>query len=481
MTETHVSVGPGTSRTGREERSALPAWLRQTLPGLVVALVAIRVLMPVKDPDTFWHIAAGRHLQESWDFVLADPFGATAEKQWILNQWAPELVMHWAESLFGLAGVAWLVSLATAALLVVLWVACRRRSSALVSAAVMAASVLVMSASISPRPQMVTFVLTVVAVDAWLRTAADGKPRWWLVPLSWAWACSHGMWFMGAAVGAAVVLGLALERRTPASTLGRLALIPVLSVVAAALTPAGPALLLSPFQVGEITGFITEWQPAQATDPSFVAACGLLVLVVVWLARSRDRRRWPVVLLVALAAALMFMSLRTVAVAGAVLAPVAAQALQELSGLPRERVGRPEKTRTAVLTVLALALAALIASSQAGAAAIGRSSLDTSLERLPEGTVICNDQIDGGWLIWRHPNVQVTIDTRAEIYSADHIRRYLDFMAARPGWDTYPAGVGCTSALLSKGTPVVEALTSRLHWTVVDEDGSDVLLEAPSG
>lgn len=460
--------------------STLPLGLRQTLAGLIVAFTAIRVLGPINDPDTFWHIASGAHLAQTWDFVLPDPFGAAAEKQWILNQWLPQLLMHWADQTFGPAGVSWLLSLATAVLLLVLWVACRRRASALVTAMVMAAAVLTMSASLSPRPQLVTFILTVVVTDAWLRTALDHRPRWWLVPLSWVWACSHGMWFLGAAVGLAVVVGLAMGHRTSRGTLWRLALIPALSVVVAALTPVGPQLLTSPFQVAGVAGLITEWQPARTTDPAFVGAALLLVLTVVWLARYRRERRWHLVLLLAMVAVLALTSLRTVAIAGALIAPIAAQALQQLTGLPREPVEAREKVTTVGLAVVGLVLAALIAPAQAGATTTGREALRGPLDALPAGTVVCNDQRDGGWLIWRHPQLRVTIDTRVEIYSVDHIRQYLAFVDARPGWERYPARVRCTYALLAPDAAVVEALTTRMHWSVVESAGDRVLLRAPA-
>ena len=41
-------------------------------------------------------------------------------------------------------------------------------------------------------------------------TAEDGKLRWWLVPLTWAWANLHGMWSVGIIIG--IVAAKLLEK-----------------------------------------------------------------------------------------------------------------------------------------------------------------------------------------------------------------------------------------------------------------------------
>lgn len=459
--------------------SPLTRTVGPVLAGVIGAILTLRVLGPIKDPDTFWHIATGDHLRQTWEFVLADPFGSATEKQWILNQWLPELAMSWAAQVFGLPGVAWLLCLAMAGLFAALWVACRRRSSALVSALVVVVAFVAMSGSISPRPQVVTFALTVLTVDAWLRTADDLRVRWWLVPLTWVWACSHGMWFVGPVVGLAVLLGMLLERRVASRDLGRMLPVPLLSVVVAALTPVGPVLLTSPFQVSQVTAYITEWQPSSTSDPAFLATAALLLLVVIDGARHVVDRRWPVVLLAALAAVFAVTYGRTIAVAAAVLAPLAAAALSRLAGQPREGETRRETVTATVLVGLALALAALLAPAEATTPARGANGLDPQLAALPAGTVMCNDWSDGGWIIWRHPNLRVTMDPRAELYSERHIADYLTFFGARPGWQNYVEQTGCTHALLTSDAAAVEALRAQAGWTQEAAAGGYVLLRKP--
>lgn len=447
------------------------------LPAFVLLIFVLKPLGRVKDPDAYWHVVAGEHLQQTGQFVLDDPFGAATEKVWILNQWLPELLMHWAHTAYGLAGVAWLLCLGSLLVGLAVLAACRRWSSPLVSALVVAVAFVALSGSLSPRPQLVTFALTAVTTSAWLLTREDGRVRWWLVPLTWLWACSHGMWFVGPAVGGVVVVGLVLERRMALRSAARLAVVPVLSVVVAALTPVGPVLLSSPLQVGGVTALISEWQPPGLGDPALLAALALVALVVVDQVR-RVRLEWTPVLLTLVALVLALSWSRTVGLAAVMLAPLAAMGVQRLIGEPVARVGRRERLVVGVTGTVALGAAAMLAASVAANPAIGPNGLDAALSRLPAGTVVCNDQADGGWLMLRHPDLRPTMDTRVELYTVDRIRAYLGFMSASPGWQTYPAEVRCTYAVLPTDAAVVPVLQATSGWQVVETSNDYVLLRS---
>lgn len=467
--------------TALTQRSGLPTWLLTVLPGLLLFLVAMRVIAPVTDPDTYWHIASGDHLRQTWDFVLEDPFGASAEKPWILNQWLPQLAMSFADELVGLAGVVWLTVVGTLGVLAAYYVACRRRASALVATLVVAVAFLATSGSIAPRPQLVTFAVTAVATDAWLRTAEDHKPRWWLIPLTWFWACSHGMWFMGIVVGATTVFALAVSRRVGLRAALRLGLIPFGSLVAAALTPVGPVLLMSPFQVSGVTAYITEWQPPSANDPDFLAALGLILIVVVDAAWHRGGRGLHVFLTTVLAFGLAVTYARTAGVAAAIMAPLTAAALTRLSRLAVPDVSPRERLVTVGFGVGALAVAALLVPASAGKPGLGANELDAEIAALPQGTVICNDWLDGGWLIWKHPNVRVTMDSRVELYSVEHIRSYSAFLNAKPGWENYLAANNCTAALVQFDSPIAGPLADLDGWHVIAARGGHLVLTQGAG
>ncbi|KRC88237.1 hypothetical protein ASE25_15445 [Terrabacter sp. Root85] len=465
---------PGAAQDhGPSSPAARLGWL---LPALVLALFALKPLGPLKDPDAYWHIVAGEHLTQTRQFVLDDPFGAATEKVWILNQWLPEVLMHGAHAAYGLPGIAWLLCLGSLLVGVAVYAACRRRSSALVSALVLAVTFVALSGSLSPRPQLVTFALAAVTTSAWLLTREDGRARWWLVPLTWLWACSHGMWFIGPVLGGVVVVGMFLERRLSLGEAARLAAVPVLSVAVGALTPVGPRLFISPFQVSGVTGLINEWQAPGLTSPGMLAAL-LLVAVVVVDQVVRGRGEWTVALLAVLGLVLAVTWSRTTGLAAVVLAPLAALALQRLARQNGSAVPRSERLAVLLSSGLSLVLAAVLAPVAAASPGIGPNGLDAALDRLPAGTVVCNDQADGGWLMLRHPGLRPTMDTRVELYTVERIRTYLGFVAAEPGWQDYAAQVGCTHAVLPSDASVVPAMRASGVWHLVSQTADYVLLE----
>jgi hypothetical protein len=474
---------PDPGAAGRSEAprrsSLLSLPVLQILPGIAAFIVVLRVMRPINDPDTFWHLAAGDRLRETWVFSGPDPWSTMSTLPWRLHEWLPELLMSWMQQVLGLPGVSWLLPLGAAAITLCLWVVCRRRASLLVTPVVMLVAMFAMSGSLSLRPHLVTFALTVVTAGAWLGTRDDGRARWWLIPLTWLWACSHGMWFVGVAVGVVALVGLFLDGTVRGRAWLRLALVPFGSLVAATLTPVGPELLAAPFAVRGYAQFISEWRSPSLTDLGFVGFLLLAgVTVLIWV-RSSRRPSWTEILLLGLGTGFALLYVRTIAVGAAIVAPIAAMALQGLLHTKPEPVRRREVSLTLGLTTVALVVAAFVAPSRAAHPAWGPNDLDTRIAALPEGTVLCNDYGSGGWLIWKHPNVRPAIDGRTEVYTIEHMQSYMDFQRAVPGWQKYLTQTGCRWALVPADLPVAEALTAQARWTVAARGASHLLLNAP--
>lgn len=472
-----VATVPAERVSGRARAGSPVARVGWLLPPFVLALYALKPLGPVKDPDAYWHVVAGEHLVQTGQFVLDDPYGAATEKAWILNQWLPEILMHWAHAAYGLPGVAFLLCVGSLLVGLSAYAACRRRAAPLATTLVLALVFVALSGSLSPRPQLVTFALTAVTTSAWLRTRLDGGARWWLVPMTWLWACSHGMWFIGPMLGGLVVVGMLLEQRVTTPEAARLALLPVLSVAVAALTPVGPRLFASPFQVSGVTSMISEWQPPGLTDPGLLAAMVLVAVVTVDQVVRRSRE-WTVLVLLVLALLLAVSWSRTTGLAAVVLAPLAATAIQRLTGEIAPAAQGRERRAVLLAAVVSLSLAGMLAPATAATPSIGPNGLNGALTRLPGGTVLCNDQADGGWLMLQHPGLRPTMDTRVELYTVDHIRAYLGFVAADPGWQSYPARVGCTYAVLPTSARVVPVMRATDKWQVLEQADGYALLRA---
>ena len=439
-------------------------------------------LAPLSDPDFWWHLRLGQRIMDEGISGPVDDWAPFASGAWAPTQLLPDVVAAKAYSWWGLPAIAWMLGVALIVIVILCYFVCRQRSGPLPAALVTCLATVGMAGSLSPRPQVLSFILVLVVVHAWLRTESDLRARWWLVPVTWVWAMCHGMWFLSPAVGGATVLGIALSRRLGFSAWLRIALVPVACFAVSALTPVGPRLLLGPLIVNGRTEFIAEWQRT-----SFDEAASLIVLFMILATAALWiwRRDWTPgqVLLLAQAGAWLFLAERTVAVAAAMSAPLLAGALgsamRETTDV-RDGSGRVEVRFLAVVTTVCLAALTLAVPSTAARPGLVPTGLDGSLSRLPAGTVVFNDDKLGGWLLLEHPNVSPVLDGLSDAYPVSQFETYQDIVGLTSGWQAELRGLGAEAALLPDDSPVEDAL-ERAGWTREGEDRGYVLLRKSAG
>ncbi|GAA5161688.1 hypothetical protein [Ornithinimicrobium tianjinense] len=465
-----------TQRQGRDWGLALPA--RLAFPAMLMLVALLRYVSPIGDPDTFWHVRTGHWIRDAWQFHGPDPFTRTATVDWTLHEWIPELAMSVADDVWGMRGLIMFKIVSLALLMLTIYWVCRQRSSILVAGFVTGATVAAMSSSISPRPQMLTFVLTLLAVHGWLASAQDGRPRWWLVALSWVWASSHGMWFVGVMVGIAVVLGSLLDRAGSRRWFGKAGLILLCQVAAAAAGPAGWHVLTAPLRVSATTALISEWRPASLMDVAFAIFVSLAGLVVILWSRRTERVTWRALMLLALSAGLALIGVRLVAVGAAVLAPVAASAIEEALEYRRERVSSTEVAATSLGILLGIAGALLLVASMARPVSWGPAGLVDELATVPPGATVCNSYGLGGWLLYVAPNLLPVVDGRSEIYAPTHVATSMA-MESGAGWREFADTHDCSVALLDSDAPAIELFTAVGGWTPVATADGYTLLRRP--
>jgi hypothetical protein len=467
-------IGPPSD--GHPMRRLMDRLASLTLLALIpMALLRIG-LRPVGDPDTFWHIKAGEHLWQTWSFVAPDALSRFSEHPWVLHEWLPELAFFGASSAGGLPAVAWLNCAAIGVLFAVLYLLCRQWVPLMSGAILATAGVFGASASLSPRPQLVTFILLALVTTAWIRTAEDLRPRWWLIPLTWVWACSHGLWFAGVIAGCAAVAGLALDRRLTGRQGLTLALLPIGCAVAGMLTPVGPNLLVAALRIGDATSLVTEWAPPTITSPNVALTLSLaLALILLWSRRTR-RVSWAHLALLTVAVGWTLLYSRTVALGAVMLPPLLATAwpiLEASSSASR----RAERVTLWGSVAASLVVAALVLPSLAKAPGMPHD-LDKELDKLAPGTVVFDDYSVGGWMLWRHPKLAPVIDPRIEVYDASYVNAYRAAMAVAPGWEATVTSTGADHALLRAGSPLAWALADYAGWvTVATADGYALLRE----
>lgn len=460
-------------------RRHLLAWVPLAIMALLPWFLLLGRGYQVSDPDTFWHIRAGDFLRSTGQFSGPEPWSPFSSNPWVLHEWLPELAFSVANERAGLPGVAWVWYAMTLGVAVALYLSCRSQGPAVLAALATVLGLLGMWASLSPRPQMATFAFAAVATAAWLTSSKDGRRRWWLVPLTWVWACSHGMWFVSPMLGLAAVVGLALQplRRRHAR---RLAPVVLMCLFVGAVTPVGPKLLLAPLSVSGYTWFVSEWDPPRLSSPPVLATLLLLVVVAVMWARSGRRTDPVAVLLWLIAVTWTLMYTRTVAVGAAVAAPLFVSALSAhitFGAGRRPRGSRKAEIWTLTSTALASSVAALVLLPASTATAGMPTGLDAALNRLPPGTVVFNEYGFGGWLRYAHPNVVPVIDERTEVFSPSYVERYLSARSSSTNWTEFARETGSTAALVPDDSAVAAALERSGLWRTSGSDAGLVLYE----
>ena len=278
-----------------------------------------------------------------------------------------------------------------------------------------------------------------------------------------------------------VILGLLLDRRLTMRSAGRLMLVPMASLAVVALTPVGPRLLLSPFEVSEnAAAYVQEWQstPVRGTLTAIITLLLIAGAVIGWI-RSREKTPWWKILL-AIAAVISTLSmLRTIPIGAIIAAPLAASALQSLRGttpdLPQRRAIRQWALLMLAGALIAVPVTAVIAQQPGDVPERLRATLDAA----PAGSVVLNDHSLSGWLLWREPQLVSVMDLRSEIFGKAYVEAYLRNAEVRPGWQSFLAETKPTYALLRSESPIRLALQEELHWVPLQTAQGFTVLRAP--
>lgn len=457
------------------------SWVvRHAAPLLAVAVLvglAVRHAMrPLRNDDTFFHLRYGAEFLGGWS--LDEPGSVTdyATRDWVPTQWLPQVALAKLEELGGLAAVSWVAGLAFVAYAVVLYLAARQEAPALVAVLMATLAFIASGQGLSARPQMLSYLLVAVVVAAWLRSCRDGRVRWWLVPVTWLWAMCHGMWPVAVVIGAVAVIGGRLDGTFRGGLLLRQAAVPLLSVVIAALTPLGPRLIGEVIVVASRGAYFAEWGPPKFTEPfalTVVAVLGVTVLLLV----HRGPVSWTHTLLLLVAGGWAIYSMRTTPVAAAMMAPLGAAALARL--LPKRPDGGHDRWLAVAMGGAGLALLAALVPPSAEAGPERPVWVDSTLDDLPAGTRLLNSWDWGGWLMYRHPQLELLMHGYGDSFTTDELDRNVDITRVQPGWHDLVEDVDADYALVDPGSPLGYALVEALGWRVVQDSEHMQLLAPP--
>lgn len=425
--------------------------------------------------DTYFHLRFGSEfLTGNWSLWSPGSPTEAGTREWVPTQWATQMLMASVERAGGIAGVAWLAALAFVSYAVVLYCASRRHAPPLAAAVASIMAFLASSAGLSARPQVISYILTAVVASAWLSAADDRRVRWWVIPATWIWSCLHGMWVVGLTISAAGAVGIILEQRSRSSL--RHLLVPALSLVAVLLNPLGPSIVSEAFTVGSRGEYFLEWGPTNFKSAPAVVLGLLLGGTIVSFARQRAVR-WSRVLLLLLAGAWAVYAIRCVPAAAAISAPLAAEALA--AWIPPAEVRR-DRLLVSLAGVLALAATTLAVPHTATHDRPYAAWADAHLSSMPSGTRLLNEWAWGGYLMWRHPELDVLVSGYADVYQDAELARNHLVTSLGSGWLDSVTDLAPDFALLDPASSLAYSLEHTAGWKIIREDNGAVLLAPDS-
>ena len=490
--------------------------LKQNLLFLAIwlfLLLAGRSAM-LRDPGTFWHLAAGEKMLATGHVLRQDPFSFTmAGRPWVDDQWLAECGMAAMYRLAGWDGLLLLTATVLAALYT--WIAVRLLQSGLnwlPTGVLLALVLLIGSPQFHVRPLVATLGLLGVTFALLVDVEAGKKPLrrlWWLVPLAVLWANIHGGVLGGLGTVAFCAAGWCLtaifaRSKCPPMTMQggdvsratafrAMELFALLAAMAAAtlLNPYGLELPREWLQTlaMPLPMIIEEHRPLDLTAPDAWATLLLMAVYLVVLAGvfpRRPRITWlvPLVWFV-----LAFGRFRHAPLLAIVMAIALADMLpnsrvgqwlgrRHLLSVPRPSVGW--RSAGLPLVVVLAALACQVAGIGVPVIGHGWARFDPArwplglvpqlkeIERTGAGPGIFNDLNFGGFLIYHTPRLPVFIDDRCSLYGGDFLSAYDRARRADPAQlDRWQQQYGFHYALVETGGRFDGYLAGTGRWALV--------------
>jgi len=464
---------------------SFPALLGATLAG--GAYVVARSNCP--DPDTWWHLAVGKHILETRSLPSVDPYSFTVSgTHWIAYEWLGEVFMALAGRLGGLRAPTVLLVLLSAALLVLLYCYAWLRSGNCKAAFIACALVLpVATAFFTLRPQLLGYnflLLTLICLEQFRR----GHPRalWLLPPLFLVWVNTHGTFVFGLVVVGLAWLsgqvgfdtgGLVAKRWTRAQS-RYLLVVMFLCVLVLPLTPYGTRIAAYPLEMGlgqpVNIASIVEWQPLAFN--LFLGKMFLALLLLFFLAylAQRPQLRLAEVGLLLFAAFAACVHLRFLPIFLAAFTPLLALLLARWMPGYEAKKDRPV-LNVAFMTLIAASVVFSFPSSgrieKMAAEQYPREAV-AYLRAHPVRGPMLNEYGWGGYLIWAFgPEHKVFIDGRADIYEyAGVLSDYMSITLMDPQALRLLRKYGIEACLVSRKAPLATLLAALPDWERIYSD-----------
>ena len=477
---------------------------------------------PLADADIGWHIRTGQQILDTKSIPHVDPFSSSMEGQeWYAWEWLYDLAVGVLDRAFGLNGVVWLCAVIIATTFACVFRTTIFRGTNLYIA--MLLTLLAISAStihFFARPHIVSWLFVwffFLSLDRWER-GATRKTLYWLPALMVLWANLHGGFVLGLAVVACFWLGTIVEAVSTSNIFGRLlarerarllGIVFVCSVAATFLNPYGYQLHVHIYRY--LTNRFLMTHINEFASPDFHGAAqkcfaALVLLSVVTLARSSGKLRISNILILLMAVYAGLYASRNLPVGSILLVMVIGPPLSAAVNNVWQQVSASHSSRRLFLTLsqarafegqlrghlwpivivfvtfIILAIGGKLGSREFINAHFDASKLPVEASNVIASSksrdpVFCPDSW-GGLLIYQlSPVMKVVVDDRHDLYGERVLRKYLEVVQVRPGWNQILDEWKVRRVLMPAGSALDNILRESSEWHITHEDRTAVLFE----
>ncbi len=464
----------------------------------VVLLLCLFVMAvrPITDPDFWWHLRTGQLIWESRSIPRQDVFSYTVAGQpWITHEWLTEVLMYALYAAFGQGGLILVFAAIITTAFALLYLQCSGQPYLASFVVVWAA--ITSAVTWDVRPQMLSLLLSSAFLYVLhLYRRGNRSVIWSLPPLMALWVNLHGSFFLGLVYPAVFMVGAAIDNAwrpqhhgaMPWRDLRRLAMVTLVTAVAAVLNPNGLQLLIYPFgTLGSpaMQTYIMEWFSPDFHLIQFQPLAFYLLTLILLLGLSPRIPGAAQFLLIAGFGYAALQSARHIPFFVLATAPTlteqALQIWQQWGWSDRFRSHRPQRGRAhlavnwLLLVVLALGVGVRTmytvgTNDQAQREAFPVSAVDFLVEGETSGNMY-NLYHWGGYLIWRlYPEQKVFIDGRADVYGDPFIEEYLRVYQLREGWSEPLASYDVELVLIDRASALSTVLNESHAWDRVYTD-----------
>jgi len=287
VTSMSISAGePSVRRTS-------PSWpLLAWVTAYTGAILSTKIF---GDPDSMWHVAAGRWMLEHREIVRADPFSHSMPgAPWIAHEWLSELLMVAVHGLGGWVGLHLFIAVVFATTVAAMLRFLLNALEPVAAITITALSAALMSTHLLVRPHVLAWpVLLVWFICLAKSSAARISPPWWLIGLMFLWVNLHGSFVFGMLFAAGFFAEAMWEMRRTGFDRRRAVRWSVFLVLVAAiglLNPNGWRAYAHVFEVmgmRETLAMVSEWRSTNFHEPQLLLLWMLFVLMLAFTGRLR--------------------------------------------------------------------------------------------------------------------------------------------------------------------------------------------------